>query len=279
MSRHHGQHGYGPVTRLLHWLVALLVLATALRGLTMVRLPATTEAEVAAIFGAYSLHKTLGIAALGLIFLRLLTRLFAGAPGPLHPERRAEVFLARLTHLTLWGGMIVLPVSGWLRHATAPDLAPILWPFGQHLPGLAQDEALSGLFQTIHRLAGWILATALALHILGTVKHALFDRDATLARMTTGHGPYAQPGRFPWLAALAALLIWGGMIGGAALTAPRPAPDPFTSDPVTADPVTADPFTAAPEGFEADSAPAAPTPAPAAPEPAETIDMPPPPAD
>ncbi|MCB2159857.1 MAG: hypothetical protein KDD95_16415, partial [Rhodobacteraceae bacterium] len=88
------------------------------------------------------------------------------------------------------------------------------------------------------------------------MKHSLFDLYATLALMTTGHAPYAQPGRFPWLAALAALLIWGGMIGGAALTAPRPAPDPFTSDPVTADP-----FTAAPEGFEADSAPAAPTPA------------------
>ncbi len=278
MARHRGKHGYGPAMRLLHWLVAALLVAVAWRGLTMVRLPAATEADAAAVFAAYSLHKTVGLAALALILLRLAARLLTSGPGPLHPERKVELFLARLTHLTLWGAMILLPLSGWLRHASAPGFAPILWPFGQHLPGIPADESFSQLMQTFHRLAGWVLAAALSLHLLGTLKHLLVDRDATMARMTTGRGPYAPPAAGAWMPALAALGLWALVALVALRTAPAPEPDPFD---------------ALPEGFAplSDPAPeaappvAAPPPADQGPAPedaeasSEPVDMPPPPAD
>lgn len=269
MSRYHGQHGYGPVIRLFHWLTAVLIAAVALRGVTMVSLPATSEAEVAAIFSAYSLHKTAGIAAFAAIALRLVARLLTTAPGPLHPERRVEVFVARATHLVLWGGMILIPLSGWLRHASAPGFAPILWPFGQGFPGIPSNEALSLVFQTFHLFAGWTLAAAFTLHLLGAAKHAVLDRDATLARITTGAGPYAPAAAFPLGPLIVTLLIWAGVTALAMQLAPAPMADPFAA------------FETAPEpAAPAQPAPAPGTPSPALPEPdGEPIDMPPPPAD
>ncbi|MCT8329243.1 cytochrome b [Albidovulum sediminis] len=278
MARHHGQHGYGPAMRFLHWLVAALIVAVALRGLTMVRLPASTEAEAAGVFAAYSVHKTAGLAALALILLRLVARLLTSGPGPLHPERKVELFLARLTHLTLWGAMILLPLSGWLRHASAPGIAPILWPFGQHLPGIPADESFSRLMQTFHRLAGWVLAAALALHLLGTLKHLIVDRDTTMARMTTGRGPYAPPAGGAWIPALAALGLWMLVALVALRTAPTPEPDPFEAIPEGFAPLSDPAPETAPPAASIPPPDAVPAPDDAA-EPSEPIDMPPPPAD
>ncbi|MCV2868518.1 cytochrome b/b6 domain-containing protein [Defluviimonas sp. WL0002] len=227
MPRYHGQHGYGPVIRIFHWLTAILIGAAALRGVTMIALPATTDAEVARIFSAFSLHKTLGIAALAVILLHMIARLVTRDPGPLHPERRAEVFLARTTQLVMWGGMILLPLSGWLRHASAPGFAPILWPFGQSLPGVPADERLSLIFQTVHLYAGWTLAAAVALHIIGAARHAVLDQDATLARITTGAGPYAPPAGFPMVPLGIAALLWMAVLAYGLRQAPEPIPDPF----------------------------------------------------
>lgn len=216
------RHGYGPAARALHWLTALAVLAALGLGLWMTRLPAGTEAEVARVFRTYSVHKTLGTILFALGLLRLLWWLADPGPGPLHPERRVEAFAARLTHWTLRLGLVALPVTGLLHHSAAPGLAPILWPVGQTLPGIPADERLALIFRAAHQAAGWLLMAALALHILGTLKHALVDRDATLARMVGGNGPAAGPAPPALPAVLTAIALWTAVLSLAALTAPEP---------------------------------------------------------
>lgn len=222
-----GRHGHDAVSRLLHWVMAAGIVAALALGLVMVRRPAATEAEVAAVFRLYSLHKTLGVLLLGLAALRLAWRLGHAAPGPLHPERRGETMLARLIHATLWGGMILLPLSGWLHHSAAPGFAPILWPFGQSLPGVPADERLALMARSAHAAAGWLLLAALSLHVAGTLRHAVLDRDATLERMVRGTGPATAPARpAPWIGLLA-LGLWSATLVAAVLAAPAPEPDPF----------------------------------------------------
>jgi len=273
MARHYGTHGYGITARVLHWLVAALIVGAALRGVTMVSLPATTEAQVAAILSAYSAHKTVGIAALALILLRLVAALLVRGPGPLHPERAFETFLARTTHFVLWGGMLAMPLSGWVRHASAPEFAPILWPFGQGLPGVPADEALSLTARSVHFWTAMTLAVALTLHVIGTLKHIVIDRDATLARMTTGRGPYAEPARSVATPLIAAAIIWAAILTVAVTTAPGPEPDVFTDETQEFEPL---------EGFapEMPSSDLEGTSTPGEPSSSEApIDMPLPPAD
>ncbi|MCU9848731.1 cytochrome b/b6 domain-containing protein [Defluviimonas sp. WL0024] len=221
------RHGFGRAARAFHWLCALAIVAAAALGLYMLRLPAGSETEVAAVYRAFSAHKTLGIVALALILARLGWTLRHPGPGPLHPARRVETFLADLVHWILWGAMLALPVTGWLHHSAAPGFAPILWPFGQSLPLVSADEARALEWRTLHRAASWLLYGALALHILGALKHALVDRDATLARMVTGNGPPVAPARAGRYAAILAAALWTATIAVSLRLAPEPEPDPF----------------------------------------------------
>ena len=237
-----GRSGYGPAARALHWLSALAILAMIALGLVMVRLPATSEAEVARVFATYSVHKTLGLGVLALAALRIGWTLSHPGPGPLHPERRAEACLARLVHRTLIGAMLVLPVSGLLHHSAAPGFAPILWPFRQTLPLMAADERLALIFASVHRVSGWVLLAALGLHVLGVAKHRFVDRDATLARMVAGSGPAVPPAGPAGATRIAAAGLWAATILAGYLLAPAPEPDPFGAfDPAGAIGVTAPP--------------------------------------
>ncbi|WP_226781011.1 cytochrome b/b6 domain-containing protein [Oceaniglobus trochenteri] len=177
---------YGSVTKTFHWLTALLILTAIPLGLIANRLPHETAAELALKAQLFSLHKTVGIAAFAVALLRILWALTQRKPAPLHPERRGETLLAEVVHWSLYGAMVVVPLSGWLHHAATSGFAPILWPFGQSLPLVAQSESLAAFFAAVHFVFTKVLILSILLHIAGAIKHALIDRDATLARMLPG---------------------------------------------------------------------------------------------
>lgn len=217
--------GYGWVARFFHWSIALLILAEIGLGLFAESLPAGSDSEVARLFATFSVHKTIGITILALALLRILWALTQPRPAPLHPERRAETLLAETVHWGLYGGMILMPLSGWLRHASAPgEFSRIIWPFGQRLPGLPVDEIVSSAFSAIHKSSWIVLAVLIALHVAGALKHALIDRDATLTRMAGRSSDLPEPprGAHPpgFVAPLLALAIWAATIFVALAMAP-----------------------------------------------------------
>ncbi|MCB2137158.1 MAG: cytochrome b [Rhodobacteraceae bacterium] len=223
----HRSNGYGLAARVLHWLTALAILAAIALGLIMTNMPAETEADVARLFQAFSIHKTIGVTALAIAVLRIFWTFRNPVPGPLHPERRVETWLARLVHGLLWIGLIALPLTGWLYHSVAPGFAPILWPFGQSLPFVAPNDVAAPTFRAIHGMAAWFILAIIALHVLGALKHVVIDKDATLARMTKGTGPAVAPAQAAPAIAVMALAIWIAVIVLAVLTAPEPETDPF----------------------------------------------------
>nr|HRK43103.1 cytochrome b [Gemmobacter sp.] len=177
---------YGAVARSLHWLTALLILASIGLGLYADNLPTDGAEALAAKVQAFSLHKTLGIAAFGAAVLRILWALSQPRPAPIHPERRAETFAADLVHWALYAAMILMPLSGWVHHAALDGFAPILWPFGQGLPFVPKSESVAAAAGSLHWLMSKLLIASVALHVAGALKHALIDRDGTLSRMLTG---------------------------------------------------------------------------------------------
>ena len=68
---------WGAISQLLHWSIVLLILGLGVIGLVMVELPRSPR-----WFWVYDLHKSFGLTVLALVTLRLLWRLFAGAPRP-----------------------------------------------------------------------------------------------------------------------------------------------------------------------------------------------------
>ncbi|MEI4486612.1 cytochrome b/b6 domain-containing protein [Frigidibacter sp. MR17.14] len=215
--------GYGAVARTLHWLTALVILTAIGLALYGEDLPRATGDEVAAVARIYSLHKTLGVTAFFLALARILWALTQSRPGALHPERRAETFLADLVHWALYGAMLVMPLSGWIYHSALTGFAPILWPLPQDLPFVPKSEAVAHAANGVHKLSALVLYGAIGLHVLGALKHAVLERDGTLARMVNGRGPVAPAGGHSATPALTAVGVWLAVLG-IALGGPTPEP-------------------------------------------------------
>lgn len=180
---------YGWVERAFHWSIALLIPTAIVLGVVAYDMPFDTDAALARKAMLFSAHKTVGIAIFFIALARILWALSQPRPVPLHPDRRLETTLAALVHWLLYGSLLLVPLLGWAHHATAEGFAPIWWPFGQGLPFLPKDPELSAQLATLHMVFERVMVIALALHILGAIKHAVIDKDATLGRMWRGTVP------------------------------------------------------------------------------------------
>ena len=212
---------YGTIARTLHWATFALILAVFASGVAANNLSLTDDAAIQRVVTLFSVHKTIGILTLFLGLIRLASSLIQTKPTPLHPERRIETYLAETTHRILTIALIVAPLAGWVSHSATSDLAPILWPFAQSLPLVPETPKVAEMFGTLHRTSIWFLAFAVALHIAGALKHAMVDRDATMARMLRGIGggePGHRTGKWP---VIAAVLVWSAVLATGLLAAMR----------------------------------------------------------
>lgn len=170
--------GYGTTARMLHWLVAVLIMAMIPVGLLMAR-----EGLNRGLGDAlYLFHKNVGSLLLVIVVLRLVWRL-THPPQPLPVslpvwQRRA----AGLTHLGLYALILVMPLSGYVRVRAGGYPIEALDALG--LPVLIpKSKALADAASNLHEMAAWALIALLALHIAATMHHALIRRDAVWSRI------------------------------------------------------------------------------------------------
>ena len=93
----------------LHWLMALMILATFPLGLYMSDLPLSPYK-----LQLYAYHKWIGIVLLILLLLRLTWRVTHRPPAFLIGMPRWQALSAHLVHWGLYGLMLAVPFSGWL---------------------------------------------------------------------------------------------------------------------------------------------------------------------
>ena len=223
MHARNSAQSFGLVTRTFHWLTALMILTAIPLGVIANQLPYDSAEALAQKAQLFSLHKTLGVAAFLLGLARILWALVERHPAPLHPERRAEFTLAGAVHWLLYISLVAVPLSGWVHHAALTGFAPILWPFGQTLPFVAQSEVLGSAAGAAHWVFTKLLGLAILLHIAGALKHHLIDKDATLLRMLRGVQAPAKPKavRKGSLPAVVAFGLYAAGAGVAALLVPN----------------------------------------------------------
>lgn len=223
MTARNSDQSFGTVTRVFHWLTALLILTAIPLGVIANQLPYDSAEALARKAQLFSLHKTLGVAAFLLGVGRILWALFERHPVPLHPGRKVELTLAGAVHWLLYISLVAVPVSGWVHHAAVTGFAPILWPFGQTLPFVPQSEAVGTAAGAAHWVFTKLLGLAILLHIAGALKHHLVDKDATLLRMLRGVKAPDRPKtvRKGGLPVLVAFVLYAAGAGIAALLVPN----------------------------------------------------------
>lgn len=171
---------WGSVSITLHWLVALLILLVQVpAGLVMLRLEPGVFQNV-----LFDLHKNVGLVVLALAVFRLGWRL--AQPVPALPDEVPgwQARLAGLTHVLLYGLLLLLPVSGFLYTAFGGYPVPLLMAvdLGRLI---AASEPQAVVWRAIHYWAQWALLAVAAVHVLAALHHALVRRDGVLGRMLT----------------------------------------------------------------------------------------------
>ena len=176
---------YALVQRLLHWLIAVMVLALLGVGMifSFLGFDGTKETFGGDVTnGLYTLHKTFGIIVLALMILRLGLRLALGAPPYPQPLTGFERAASRMVHGLFYVALLAMPILGWL--ATAAGGYPVQF-FNMTLPGLiGKDKALGETLFWLHGLVGWLLLGLIVLHVSAAMMHWLVKRDGVMARMS-----------------------------------------------------------------------------------------------
>jgi cytochrome b561/polyisoprenoid-binding protein YceI len=233
---------YSKVAIFLHWLIAAafafqIGLGWQLEG------PNSPQ-----IFAAYQLHKSIGITILLLTLARLAWRL-THRPPALPDLPTIERVAASAVHILFYILLICLPLSGWLVVSSSKVEIPtflygtIPWP---HLPGVgglgaAAKAGVNDAAGAAHEVMVWIALAAIVLHILGALKHQLFERGDFLARMA----PVSTGRKLGGIALLIVVVFVGVMSVGrtirlapiapiALAPAPASAPAPVAAPPAEA---------------------------------------------
>ena len=207
---------YGTVTKVFHWVTALLILTVIPLGLIAEDLPFDAPLKVQ----LFSIHKTLGIIIFVVALGRILWALTQTKPGDLHPDRRVETMVAHIVHWLLYISLVAVPLTGWLHHAATAGFAPILLPIGQDLPFVPKSEGIAAVFAGLHWLWSKVMIVSILLHFVGALKHHLIDKDATLRRMMFKDAvlPETSPRHSGFAAPIIAVAIYAVAAAGAAAT-------------------------------------------------------------
>ena len=164
------------LTRLLHWLIALLLGVTFGLGLWLASLGLFDSRQA----GVGLWHKSLGALVAVLMLLRLLWRWRLSALPAI--GSRLEQRLAQLVQGLMYVLVFVAGSSGYLL-ATGSGRA-LEWFGLLHVPSLfALGSGMLDQVKQVHEAAAWLLVALTVLHVLAVFKHQLLDGDPVLRRM------------------------------------------------------------------------------------------------
>ncbi|MDX1492692.1 MAG: cytochrome b/b6 domain-containing protein [Longimicrobiales bacterium] len=180
---------FGTGARLFHWSIALLVVIQIPAGVAMTSEPLAAYADP-----LFVLHKGLGVVLLVLVLARVAWR--ASHPPPPFPDHMPEheQRIAHATHIAIYGLLVVMVVSGYVR--TVGDDYPIELMDVLGIPTLLPlmpDVAAAML--VVHQFAVYGLVILVTAHVASVVQHHWMQGRPVLQRMWPPVRPKEDDGR------------------------------------------------------------------------------------
>jgi len=167
---------FNPLQRLLHWFMAVCILAMLFIGVGMV------STVMPKYLTLVSIHKPLGMAILVLALVRQGVRLRYGAPSLPADLPEPMKLAAQLSHYALYILMIGMPLLGWGMLSAAAY--PVLLFGGVYLPViLPQSESLHTLLWNAHFYFAFVFFALVLLHLAAALFDALVRRDGVFEAM------------------------------------------------------------------------------------------------
>ncbi len=167
---------YGFISRLNHWLGALIVIGMLVVGLYLNDMPRGDEK-------IYWLKLHIGVGGLFFVFLwfRVLWRVFSKSPQSFEQKQSLKL-ITKIVHWMLLLSVLIMALSGpfliWTRGTPINvfDWFSIPSPIGK-MPEFHE------LMESVHAIAAKVLLFTVVVHFLAAIKHQFIDKDQLLSRM------------------------------------------------------------------------------------------------
>ena len=167
---------YGMVAILLHWLIAIGLIALFASGLWMT----TLDYYDPWYHKAPALHISVGFVVTLLVLLRIFWSLFS--PSPQQLTGRVFTLMAQSVHVLLYLLPLLIAVSGYLM-VTAEGQGAAVFSLFELPPLLEAASERADSAGTFHLWCAWMLMLLSLAHAIAAVYHHIVLHDAVLVRM------------------------------------------------------------------------------------------------
>lgn len=171
--------GYSWTSIALHWLTAVGIVVLLFAGLSI-------SGEAAE--GAIRLHISVATTLYLVFWLRIVWRLVCGHPAPAEPGHPLTHAVGVAVHFALLAGLVVMLVTGPLA-AGAGDVPLSVFGVFDVPPLVGQNPAAFVVLRRIHGVTAGVISGLVTVHVLGVLKHMIFDRDGVFDRIMIAARP------------------------------------------------------------------------------------------
>ena len=169
---------FGLVAKLIHWVIAVLILGLIWLGWYMVDLTYYDTWYNASL----TAHRSLGMIVLGLALFKVAWLMFSPTPEPLPTLKDWEHQSSKLVHWIVFVSMFVIPITGYVISTSEGAAVPIFDWFD--LPALfVASETTRDLAIDIHYYVAYAILAVVFVHAGAAFKHQFINDDGTLKRM------------------------------------------------------------------------------------------------
>ncbi len=174
-------------SRILHWLMAPMVIAQLFIGVTMI-------ASLSYYPLLLAIHRPLGVLILAFAVVRLANRLTHRLPPFLATMSSAERRIATWSEYLLYALLLVQPLIGWAMLSAARF--PIILVGPLRLPGIApHDIDVYAVLRECHSAFAFLLFLTFTAHVCAVLFHTFVLRDGLINRMAVWPTKPASPHR------------------------------------------------------------------------------------
>jgi cytochrome b561 len=165
---------YGLISKLMHWLSAILLLIQIPLGFYLVDLDFGEERIT-----IENIHVTIGLGIFYVIIFRLLNNLINPVPKLGPATFLGQRLIAKLNHLLLYIAILSITISGILKKLFNGESLVIFFKKIK----IEDNFELADQFYNIHILSNYVLIGLVVLHISAVIIHKLFFKENLLKKI------------------------------------------------------------------------------------------------
>ena len=165
---------YGLISKLLHWVSAILLLIQIPLGFYLVDLDFGPER-----LNTENIHIAVGLAIFYLVIFRLINNILNPTPK-LEPNIfKGQKLLAKLNHVLLYVTILSITISGILKKLFNGETLIIFFKKIR----IQDNFELGELFYDIHIFSNYLMIALIVIHLMAVIAHKLFFNDNLLKKI------------------------------------------------------------------------------------------------